>query len=168
MARKLLKAGWIQLISALRPVMGYRQCLLLEQMISEMIVVTAMAVNVYVRLRQEMMESVTWMITKAIVCTNSDNLVNNNFKMYFFAEQNVVIIKPLTLQSTHSFTYRTIGKNLMLIPPAKCRYTKQHPSHVLLTKKHRLVIMATICHRGLEKKSTNNHSPFPNSFFCSS
>ena len=59
MARKLLKAGWIQLISALRPVMGYRQCLLLEQMISEMIVVTAMAVNVYVRLRQEMMETVT-------------------------------------------------------------------------------------------------------------
>ena len=99
MARKLLKAGWIQLISALRPVMGYRQCLLLEQMISEMIVVTAMAVNVYVRLRQEMMETVTWMITKAIVCTNSDNLVNNNFKMYFFTEHvkisNITVIYTL-------------------------------------------------------------------------
>ena len=97
MARKLLKAGWIQLISALRPVMGYRQCLLLEQMISEMIVVTAMAVNVYVRLRQEMMESVTWMITKAIVCTNSDNMVNNNFWMYFFTEYRHISIRFLCL-----------------------------------------------------------------------
>ena len=34
-----------------------------------------------------------------------------------------LIIRPPTLYSSHSFIYRTIGKHLMLILPAQCRYT---------------------------------------------
>ena len=50
-------------------------------MLSEMIVVTEMAVNVYVKLLQTMMELVTLKSIWDIICTDSrtGNLVNINF-----------------------------------------------------------------------------------------
>ena len=68
---KKIKAGRLQLKIVQKHALVCRQCLPWERMISEKIVVTARVVNVYVRLVQQMMELVTLLITRAIVCTNS-------------------------------------------------------------------------------------------------
>ena len=60
---------------ALKHVMGYLQCLPLERMISERLVVMRMDVHVYVRLEPKMMELVTLLITMAIIYTDLVQLV---------------------------------------------------------------------------------------------
>ena len=63
------------------PVRIELQCLRLERMLSEEIVVTEMAVNVCVSWEQDMMALVTLKSTWDIICTDlrTGNLVNINF-----------------------------------------------------------------------------------------
>ena len=67
---------WIRLMNARWHVMGFLQCLSLERMISEQLVVMPMDVHVYVRLEPKMMELVTLLITMAIIYTDLVQLVS--------------------------------------------------------------------------------------------
>ena len=79
---KLVKAEWYQLVNVPMHVMELRQCLPLEQTISEYLVVITMAVNVYAKPLQQMMELVIVFSTRAIVCIDSELMVNNSFKIH--------------------------------------------------------------------------------------
>ena len=73
--QKLVKAIRGQLMIAPKRVMVLLQCLPLERMISEQLVVMPMDVHVYVRLEPKMMELVTLLITMAIIYTDLVQLV---------------------------------------------------------------------------------------------
>ena len=66
---KLVKAEWYQLVNVPVHVMELRQCLPLEQTISEYLGAMAMVVNVFAKPLQLMMELVIVFSTRAIVCT---------------------------------------------------------------------------------------------------
>ena len=78
-AQKTRKEGLIPLKNVQMHVMGSRQCLFLERMISETPVVKTMVSNVYVIVKraQPTMENVTCLIIMAIVCTNTARLVSS-------------------------------------------------------------------------------------------
>ena len=82
-APKYRKVGWIPFNNVPMHVMGWRQCLFLERMISENPVVTAMVnnVNAFVKTAQTIFLQLAIRLTKkAIVCTNTVNLVSSYSK----------------------------------------------------------------------------------------
>ena len=79
---KLVKAKWYQLVNVPVHVMELRQCLPLERTISEYLDAIAMVVNVFAKPLQLMMELVIVFSTRDIVCTDSEQLVNDSLKIH--------------------------------------------------------------------------------------
>ena len=69
-------------------VMGFLQCLRLERMILEQLVVMPMAVHVCVRLAQRMTERVILWNTKATICIDLAQLVS----IIVFCQQKTIIL----------------------------------------------------------------------------
>ena len=69
-------------MSAQKRVVVWHQCLPLERMTSEYLVVTPMDVRVCVRQELRRMVSVTLLITKAIIFIDLVRLVSNNFRRF--------------------------------------------------------------------------------------
>ena len=81
--QKKVKAGWIQLKNVPKHVLVCQPCSLLELTIMEQIDANqkTKAANVYAKPVQEMMELVTWSITKVIVSTNLEHPVSIKFDL---------------------------------------------------------------------------------------
>ena len=94
--QKKVKAGWIQLKNVPKHVLVCQPCSLLEPTIMEQIDAnqkTTKAANVYVKPVQEMMELVTWSITKVIVSTNLEHPVSIKFHLHFFSRNKLLVTK---------------------------------------------------------------------------
>ena len=74
---RYMLAGRRQLVVVSPHVMGGHRCLYLEQMISEEIVATVMAVLATVRAVLKIMELVVLCLTRDIVCTDSVHLISS-------------------------------------------------------------------------------------------
>ena len=91
--QKKVKAGWIQLMNVPKHVLGCQPCSPLELTIMEQIDAIAKAANVYVKPVQEMMELVTWSITKVTVSTNLEHPVGIKFDLHFVSRNNLLTKK---------------------------------------------------------------------------
>ena len=72
-------------MNVLKHVLGCQPCSFSELTILEKIDAIEKAANVIVKPVQEMMELVTWSITKVIVSTNLEHPVSIKFHLHFFS-----------------------------------------------------------------------------------
>ena len=76
-------------MNVLKHVLGCQPCSFSELTILEKIDAIEKAANVIVKPVQEMMELVTWSITKVIVSTNLEHPVSIKFHLHFFSRNNI-------------------------------------------------------------------------------